>query len=113
MAQANVSPTVEFIDVPGISETFADTVQDLVFDGQTFRIQLCVTRMSEPKGAGEPLTGKRYTACRVVLSPAAALDLSNKLSRVIAAMLKQGTVRKNGQQQPAQVQEQPAQPKAN
>lgn len=98
MTQTAVSPKIEYIDVPAVTETFADTVQDMVFDGQTFRIQLCVTRMDEPNGTEGGVTGKRYTACRVVLSPSAALDLSNKLGRVLAAMLKQGAARKNGQQ---------------
>ena len=89
MAQ-NAAPKIEYVDVPAVTETFADTVQDMVFDGQTFRIQLCVTRMDEPTGAEGEVTGKRYTACRVVLTPKAALDLSSKLGRVLAAMMKQG-----------------------
>jgi hypothetical protein len=84
---------IDYIDVPDVPETFADAVQELVFDGQTFRVVLGVTRMDERKGEG-PFTGRRYTACRVVLPPSAAMDLSRKLGRVLAAMLKQGMLEK-------------------
>ena len=94
MAQASVSPRVEYVDVPEISETFVDTVQDMMFDGQTFRIQFCVTRMDEPREKDAPISGKRYTVCRVVLPPSAALDLSTKLGRVLSTMMKQGAARK-------------------
>lgn len=80
---------IEYVDVPDVRETFADAVQELVFDGQTFRVVFGVTRMDERRTDGE-YTGRRYTACRVVLPPAVAMDLSRKLGRVLAAMLKQG-----------------------
>ena len=93
MAQATVSPKVAFIDVPAVGETFADSVHDMVFDGQTLRIQLCVTRMAEQDGAGK-VSGRRYTVCRLVLPPGAAIELSQKLSRTLAAIVKQGIARK-------------------
>jgi hypothetical protein len=99
MDQAAASPRIEYINVPGVGETFADTVHEMVFDGQTFRIELCVTRM-EP-GSGPAASGKRYTACRLVLPASAALDLSTKLGRVFAAMLKHNAERKAQQQAPA------------
>lgn len=89
---------IEYVDVPAVSEVFADTVQDMAFDGQTFRIQFCVTRMEEPKEAGGEASGRRYTSCRMVLPPRAALELSNKLGRVLAAMLKQGVAQKTVQE---------------
>ena len=98
MAQTAVSRKIEYVDVPAVSETFADTVQDMAFDGQTFRIQFCVTRMDEPKGTEGEITGKRYTTCRMVLSPQAALELSTKLGRVLSAMLKQGASQKATQE---------------
>lgn len=85
---------IQYVDVPDVQETFVDAVQEMAFDGQTFRLVLGVTRMEEQNGDGE-FTGKRYTACRVVLPAGAAMDLSRKLSRVLAAVLKQSMAGKN------------------
>jgi hypothetical protein len=94
MAQANTPSKIQHIDVPAIPETFADTVQGLVFDGQTFRVEFCVTRMDEMETAEGPATGKKYTACRMVLPPSAALELSTRLGRMVAAMVQQAGARK-------------------
>lgn len=104
MSQAAASPKIEYVDVPGISETYADTVQGMMFDGQNVRLELCVTRMQEPKNGSAQLTGKRQTACRVVLPLSAALDLSNKLGRVLTTLAKRGAERKAKQAQPTPAQ---------
>jgi hypothetical protein len=91
------TPKIDYVDVPSIAETYADTVRGMVFDGQSVRLELCVTRMDEPaKDAGE-LTGKRQTACRVVLPLGAALDLSTKLGRMMATLAKRSAERKGKQ----------------
>src|SRR3954469_18641634 len=69
--------TIRTLDRPECQEIFADSVSGLYFDGQTLRLELCVTRLDEVK-QNPPLTGRRYPACRLVLSPAAALELINR-----------------------------------
>jgi hypothetical protein len=91
---AQAAPKIEYVDVPGISETYADTVRGMMFDGQSVRLELCVTRMSEPKKGSSELTGKRQTACRVVLPLSAALDLSTQLGRMMTTLAKRGAERK-------------------
>ena len=76
---------IEYQDVPAVNETFADTVHAIAYDGQTFRVEFCVTRMDDA-GEDGARSGKRRTACRMVLSPNAALELSAKLSRVLGAV---------------------------
>jgi hypothetical protein len=93
MAQPT-TPKIEYVDVPGISETYADTVRGMMFDGQSVRLELCVTRMDEPNKANSELTGKRQTACRVVLPLSAALDLSTKLGRMMNTLAKRGAEQK-------------------
>ena len=97
------TPKIEYIDVPSISETYADTVRGMMFDGQSVRLELCVTRMDEPKdGAGE-VTGTRQTACRVVLPLSAAVELSSKLGRMMSTLAKRTAERKaRAQIKPAQ-----------
>jgi hypothetical protein len=96
---AQAAPKIEYVDVPGISETYADTVRGMMFDGQSVRLELCVTRMSEPKKGSSELTGKRQTAARVVLPLSAALDLSTQLGRMMTTLAKRGAENKAKQAQ--------------
>ncbi len=80
--------------VPDCAETFADSVNSVFFDGQTMRIEFGITRMDEMK-KDQPLTGRRYPACRLVLAPAAAIDLINKMQQT-AAGLAAGRPRQTG-----------------
>ncbi len=86
------SATISYIDRPDIAETFVDSVSGLVFDGQSLRIEFAVTRLDEVK-PGAPITGRRYPACRLVLPPAAAVDLINRMQQVGAAMTQAGVTK--------------------
>jgi hypothetical protein len=84
--------TIRYIDRADIVETFADAVSGLVFDGQTLRIEFAVTRLDEVK-PNSPITGRRYPACRLVLPPAAAADLINRMQQIGAALTQAGAAR--------------------
>ena len=89
---ARQAATIRYIDRPDIEETFADLVSGLIFDGQTLRIEFAVTRLDEVK-ANTPLTGRRYPASRIVLPPAAAVDLINRMQQIAAALTQAGMVK--------------------
>ncbi|MES1154929.1 MAG: hypothetical protein ABUL48_00720 [Pseudorhodoplanes sp.] len=84
--------TVRYVDQPNCVETFADSINSVFFDGQTMRIEFGITRMDDMK-KDQPLTGRRYPACRLVLAPAAAIDLINKMQQTAAALQQQGIVK--------------------
>jgi hypothetical protein len=84
--------TINYIDRPDIAETFVDSVSGLVFDGQSLRIEFAVTRIDEVK-PGALITGRRYPACRLVLPPAAAVDLINRMQQVGAALTQAGVAK--------------------
>jgi hypothetical protein len=86
------SATIQYLDRADMEETFADSINRLFFDGQTLRIEFGVTRFDDVK-AGAPITGRRYPACRLVLPPAAAVDLINRMQRIGAALTKSGVVK--------------------
>lgn len=86
------SATIRYVDRADVMETFADAVSGLVFDGQTLRIEFAVTRLDEVK-PNTPITGRRYPACRLALSPAAALDLINRMQQIGAALKQPGSAR--------------------
>jgi hypothetical protein len=84
--------TIRHFDRPDVAETFADSVTSLIFDGQSLRIEFGVTRLDEVK-PNAPITGRRYTACRLVLPPAAAVDLINRMQQIGAALTQAGVAR--------------------
>jgi hypothetical protein len=81
-----------YVDRPDCPETFADSITGLAFDGQTLRLEFAVTRVDEIK-ANTPVSGRRYPACRLVLPPAAAIDLINKMQQVAAALTQAGMLK--------------------
>jgi hypothetical protein len=88
------------IDRPDVSETFADSISGLVFDGQTLRIEFAVTRLDEVK-PNAPITGRRYPICRLALPPGAAVDLINRTQQIGAALSQAGLGRTTPASPPA------------
>jgi hypothetical protein len=86
--------TIRYVDRPDCAETFADSINHLYFDGQSLRIEFGVTRLDEVK-PNAPVTGRRYPAQRLVLTPAAAVDLINRMQQVGAAMAQSGVLKAN------------------
>jgi hypothetical protein len=84
--------SLRYIDNADMAETFADSVTGLMFDGQTLRIEFGVTRFDEVK-PNTRVTGRRYPACRLVLPPAAAVELINRMQQIAAALAQAGVVK--------------------
>jgi hypothetical protein len=81
-----------YVDRPELIETFADSITGMFFDGQSLRIEFAVSRVDEIK-PNAPITGRRYPACRLVLPPAAAMELINRMQQIGAAMAKAGLLK--------------------
>ena len=58
------STTIRYLDLADMGETFADSI-----------------------------TGRRYPACRLVLPPAAAVDLINRMQQIANALTQAGVVK--------------------
>jgi hypothetical protein len=84
--------SIRYLDRADMVETFADSITGLMFDGQTLRIEFGVTRFDDVK-PNTPITGRRYPACRLVLPPAAAVDLINRMQQIAAALTQAGVVK--------------------
>ena len=89
--------TVRYLDRPDLTETFADCITGLRFDGQTLRIEFGITRMDSVQ-ANAPITGRRYPACRLVLPPTAAVDLINRMQQIATALRQAGVVKPSSEQ---------------
>jgi hypothetical protein len=84
--------SIRYLDHPDMTETFADSITGLIFDGQTLRIEFGVTRFDEVK-PNTQITGRRYPACRLVLPPAAAVELINRMQQIGTALTQAGVVK--------------------
>ena len=92
MAQApQTQIKYQYEDRPEVPETFADFVQRIQFDGQTLRLEFAVTRLDDQREG--KIAGKRYPACRLVLSAAAAIDLMNKMQQITSGLVKAGVLK--------------------
>jgi len=91
-APTQPSLTLTYVDVPQVIETFADSIESVNFDGQTLRIELCVTRL-DPVKSQDHMTARRYPVSRLVLAVPAAIDLINKMQQVGAALVQAGVLK--------------------
>jgi len=83
-----------YVERPDVAEMFADHCEQVIFDGQTLRLELAVTRYASATSSKAP-TRRRTTACRLVLTPQGGLQLFEQLARVVAAMEKKGLLTKS------------------
>jgi len=93
-AAAGQTATIRYIDRPECTETFADSINHVYFDGQSLRIEFGITRLDDVK-PNAPVTGRRHPAQRMVLTPLAAVELINRMQQVGAALTQAGVLKAN------------------
>ena len=93
-AAAAQTATIRYVDQPDMAETFADSINHVYFDGQSLRLEFGITRLDEVK-PNTPVTGRRYPAQRMVLTPLAAVELINRMQQVGAALAQAGVLKTN------------------
>jgi hypothetical protein len=88
---------IVYRDRAELAETFADHCERVVFEGQTLRAEFAVTRLL-PGAAGKQAQAVRTTACRLVLTPQAALQLHGQLLHIVEALEKKGVVKRGAKE---------------
>src|SRR5258706_6130960 len=73
-----------FVDSPELDETFGDSIRVVWFDGNTWRIEITVTRI-EPAAPPQPVASTQHPTCRLVVSATAGLDRLTNLTQVDAS----------------------------
>src|SRR5215213_9484545 len=91
-AAAGQTATIRYVDRPDCTETFADSINNVYFDGQSLRIEFGITRLDDIK-QNAPVTGRRHPAQRMVLTPMAAVELINRMQQVGAALTQAGVLK--------------------
>ncbi len=80
------------VDMPELKETFADSINSTFFDGQSLRINFGVTRFDQ-SSAAVATSATRYPACRLVLTPGAAIDLMNQMQQLLTKLIQSGVLK--------------------
>jgi len=91
-ASVPAAASLRYVDRPECNEIFVDSIVSSLFDSQTLRLEFAVTRYDDVK-PNSPVSGRRYTACRLVLSPSAAVELMNRMQQIAAAMSQAGILK--------------------
>jgi hypothetical protein len=83
---------IQQVDIPDLSETFADSIDSVFFDGQTLRINFGVTRFEQSQQS-PATTALRYPSCRLVLTPRAGVELMNQIQKLMTGMIQAGVLK--------------------
>lgn len=93
MSKASLSAAdLRYQDRPELAETFADTIQNLSFDGRTLRAEFCVARLDDPDPKATKRTGRAVPVVRLVLDLDGAVDMFNKVNSLQAALESRGVI---------------------
>jgi len=84
---------VRYVDLPDVLETFVDSVKSVAFDGDSARLELCVTRM-DPLKANDNPTARRYPVCRLAMTPEAFLSLANQFQTIVKTLEETGVIQR-------------------
>jgi hypothetical protein len=74
-----------YVDRCEIAETFVDSMERCTFDGAAMRMEFVINRLDEPKPPHAP-TGKKYTACRLVMMAAAVPHFVKQLNKMMVLL---------------------------
>ena len=88
----STTANLRYVDLLDCKETFADSVNNVYFDGQSLRIEFGITRFDDIK-PNTPVTGRRYPSQRMVLTPMAAAELINRMQQVGLALTQAGVLK--------------------
>lgn len=81
----------EYIDRPDVSETFVDTLESVMYDGTSLRMEFAVHRFTPPNRNGRA-SKRKVTAVRLVMPLAGAIGLTSQLSALMEALEQQGAI---------------------
>lgn len=94
---------IVYTDRLDVTETFANSIDKCFFTEGMANIELCVTRLNKPDPPNPP-TGKKYPACRLILTPQAVIQLFQGLNGIMGAMEKEGIIKTNPKPKPTETQ---------
>ncbi len=90
--QAGAEPEeLKYVERLDVGETFVDSLQSVMYDGNALRMEFVVHRFSGPMANGK--TGKlKVTAVRLVIPLGGAINLTTQLNAMMGALEQQGAI---------------------
>ena len=85
------SGELEYIDRPDVAETFVDSLESVMYDGNSFRMEFAVHRFAPPNASGRA-SKRKVTAVRLVIPLGGAIGLTSQLSALLEALEQQGAI---------------------
>jgi hypothetical protein len=82
---------MRYVDRPEISETYADLLGRVYFDGITLRMEFVVNRLDDSQ-PGQQGTGRAVTTARVVIPLPGMVDMLGKLQTIMKQLQAAGMV---------------------
>lgn len=86
---------LKLVDHPEVPETFVDSMERMVFDGGTLRMEFVVNRLDDPTPPAPP-TGSKHTVCRLVMPASALPHFANQITGLMNGLLAQGVMQRGG-----------------
>lgn len=80
-----------YVDRLEVPETFVDSLEKALFDGVSLRLEFVVNRIDAPQPPRSP-TGKKITACRLIMTPQGFLSMFGQLQTMVAGLQHQGVL---------------------
>jgi hypothetical protein len=84
--------TLPIIPHHEVSETFADQVGAVTFDGSVLKLDFVAVRLSSTMPPA-PATGERHVVARLVLSQAGTVDLINQVKKLADQLTQAGLIK--------------------
>lgn len=85
------SAELEYIERPDVSETFVDSLESVMYDGSSLRMEFAVHRFAPPNANGTAIK-RKVTAVRLVIPLSGAIGLTSQLSALMEALEQQGAI---------------------
>ena len=91
---SSAASALVYVDHPEIRETFVDGLERMTLDGGALRLEFVVNRL-DGMAAGQQRSGKRHTACRLVLPMSALPGFVTQMTNLADMLVKQGVLQRN------------------
>jgi len=82
---------LEYIDRPDVRETFVDSLESVMYDGSSLRMEFAVHRFAAPNAHGNA-KNKKVTAARLIIPLSGAIGLTSQLTALLEALEQQGAI---------------------
>jgi hypothetical protein len=82
---------LKYVERPDVGETYVDSLQSVMYDGNSLRMEFVVHRFGSPLPNGKA-NNRKLTAARLVIPLGGAINLTAQLNAIMGALEQQGAI---------------------